>query len=663
MQLSPNSIFDMHYTLIRQLGLGGFSEVWLAHDSYMDLDVALKIYAPGKGMEESSIDEFRHEIKDVFDLNHSNLLKPQYLGVFDKMPYLVLSYCRDGSMSRKIGKMSEQQIWKLIHDVASGLAYLHSNDIVHQDIKPDNILLDSRGNYVISDFGISAKARSTLRQSIAGGGVSGGTMAYMGPERFSKQPAPTKASDIWSFGAMVYELITGNLPFGEMGGGMQKNGAEIPEITEPISDDLRNTVESMLALNPWDRPTAESLASPSNHDAMGRATQRQVNGGAGDGISANKSKSKTKNVGSGVKVAIWAICLLLAAIVVAVVIVYTGSDASSSQSNFVDIDNEAVEEVQVIEEVEEDIDRVRIERLIASICRNSSKGGDYNALQGYFASSIYPHPSGETRYNYNIGEQTKNYVERFNEYEISSPFNFTYSGTSFPLTVKCDISATWTLKDGTSKRAWIHKTYFVNSEYKVTGYTDEEYNREVLQSSPFASGYSLKADVYYRIVFDVNSTLPVYSNESCSGQPSFYLYKGSSFVVLHSRKVLYSAEQLTITRVIGKAFPDCVDNGYNAGDKLYVLESVEDGQNIVLNGTREEYACFSIQGNKAVTRYDGCNMIEGDISGYEKSIVTMQIKVTKNGTGTGFVRFEYDGKTMKSDWGSVSTYWNKDYNS
>lgn len=652
MQLCPNSIFDQHYTLIRQLGIGGFSEVWLAHDSYMELDVALKIYAPGKGMEESSIDEFRHEIKDVFDLNHSNLLKPQYLGVFNKMPYLVLSYCQEGSMTRKIGKMPEQQVWKLIHDVASGLAYLHNNDIVHQDIKPDNILLDARGNYVISDFGISAKARSTLRQSVAGGTVSGGTMAYMGPERFSKQPAPTKASDIWSFGAMVYEIITGDLPFGEMGGGMQKNGAEIPEITAPISDDLRKTVEGMLALNPWDRPTAEQLAN-NGSNAKGRTTQRQVQELVDK--SAPKPKSKTDDGKRGIKAAVWVIIILVVAVAGTMLIVHLNS--SSPSNNFVEPEEE------VVPAKEEVVDRPRVERIISDICKSSCKGGDYNALQNYFASSIYPHPSGETRYSYNIGEMTKEYVERFNEYEISSPFNFTYSGTSFPLTIKCDISATWTLKDGTIKRAWIHKTYYMNSEYKVTGFTDEEYNREIIQASPFASGYSLKADVYYRVVFDVNSTLPVYGNESCSGQPSFYLYKGSSFVVLNSRKVLYSAEQLTITRVIGKAFPDCVDNGYNAGDKLYILESVEDGHNIVLNGTREEYACFSIQGDKAVTKYDGCNMIEGNITGYEKSIVTMKIKVTKNGSGIGFVRFEYDRKANKSDWGIVTTYWNKDYNS
>lgn len=259
MKPQENTTFANRYQLERLLGHGGFSEVWLAKDNYTKLNIAIKVYAPGQGLDSDGLAEFSAELAGVFNLNHTNLLKPTHVDTWEGMPYLILPYCSRGSISKQIGRMPENEIWKLIHDVASGLAYLHKNDIVHQDIKPDNILLDDAGNYVITDFGISTKARSTLRKSVIGGAVSGGTMAYMGPERFSKQPAPIKASDIWSFGAMVYELITGNVPFGEMGGGMQKAGAEIPEISEPISNELRHTIEKMLALNTWDRPTAERL--------------------------------------------------------------------------------------------------------------------------------------------------------------------------------------------------------------------------------------------------------------------------------------------------------------------------------------------------------------------------------------------------------------------
>ena len=106
---------------------------------------------------------------------------------------------------------------------------------------------------------ISTRARSTLRKSVVGGSASGGTTAYMGPERFSRQPAPTKASDVWSFGAMVYEVLEGIVPFGEIGGGLQKGGAEIPYIAANVSDALKFTVYKMLSKETWDRPTAETL--------------------------------------------------------------------------------------------------------------------------------------------------------------------------------------------------------------------------------------------------------------------------------------------------------------------------------------------------------------------------------------------------------------------
>ena len=265
-ELKEDIIFDGHYTLIRQLGRGGFSEVWLAHDSYMDLDVAIKIYAPGQGMDSNSIDIFRHEIKDIFHLNHPNLLTPKHLGVFENMPYLVMPYCSAGSCCNKIGKMLEAEIWHLIHDVASGLTYLHDKDIVHQDIKPDNILINTEGNYLITDFGISTRARSTLIKSSIASLTTAGTIAYMGPERFTTQPAPTKASDIWSFGAMLFELLEGTTPFPPgLGGSMQNKDAAIPTIKAPVSDKLKQTIYKMLSKETWDRPIAATLIEWANN--------------------------------------------------------------------------------------------------------------------------------------------------------------------------------------------------------------------------------------------------------------------------------------------------------------------------------------------------------------------------------------------------------------
>lgn len=258
-KITEQMVFADRYQFQRLLGRGGFSEVWLAIDKMTNLEIAVKVYAPGQGMDSDGMKDFCKELSQVYNLNHSNLLKPQHVDNWEGMPYLVMTYCPQGSCHRLIGSMDEEQIWKMLHDISSGLAYLHGQGIIHQDIKPDNILIDPLGNYVITDFGISVQARSTLRKSmnIASGS---GTTAYMGPERFSKDPTPLKASDIWSLGATAYELLTGVAPFGDIGGGLQKGGADIPTIKQSISSELRMVLAKMLAKETWDRPTAEQLA-------------------------------------------------------------------------------------------------------------------------------------------------------------------------------------------------------------------------------------------------------------------------------------------------------------------------------------------------------------------------------------------------------------------
>ena len=189
------------------------------------------------------------------------LLRPQSFDVYDEtIPYLVMPYCSQGSIYRNTGQMPESKIWKLLHDVASGLAYLHEQAIpvVHQDIKPRNILLSDTGDYLITDFGISMTIRNTFRRSAIT--PVAGTMAYMAPERFSADPTPIIASDIWSLGATLFEIMTGNAPFDDLGGAKQNAGAAVPVINLHFSKELKSYVTACLQKDPWDRPTAAKLA-------------------------------------------------------------------------------------------------------------------------------------------------------------------------------------------------------------------------------------------------------------------------------------------------------------------------------------------------------------------------------------------------------------------
>ena len=276
-----NELFDGHYKLIRPLSTdGGTADVWLAIDtntidSHFESDtdetasineentgmlVAIKIYRPKNALDVEGEQRFRDEYKIVYECRHANLLQPTSFSIFEEIPYLVLPYCKYGSSEQLIGKkQTDDAIWKFILDVASGLNRLHTNDpqIIHQDIKPANILIDNTKNFAITDFGISSKR----------GGVHGyyfdeensGTLAYMAPERFQEGNEPIAQSDIWAFGATLCEILTGKVPFGEEGGSNQV-GKNIPMPAIPnVPSDIQRLIHACLSPEPGNRPSAAEI--------------------------------------------------------------------------------------------------------------------------------------------------------------------------------------------------------------------------------------------------------------------------------------------------------------------------------------------------------------------------------------------------------------------
>lgn len=261
--LTPNSIFHSRYLLIDRIGSGGYSQVWLAADQMVgDLQIALKIYAPGQGLDDRAIQIFREEYKIVFYLNHRGLLKPTYFDIFETKPYLVLPFCSGGSLMDMAGLKDEKRIAKMLHQIAGALEYLHNQEppILHRDIKPENILIDDRDNYYLTDFGISSKLRRTLTKSIGRNKESAGTTAFMAPEIFLAKREYLPASDIFALGIMLYELITEELPFGQLGGVMLNNGAEQPDMQGQCSPGLAKLILSCMDKNPLKRPTAQKIA-------------------------------------------------------------------------------------------------------------------------------------------------------------------------------------------------------------------------------------------------------------------------------------------------------------------------------------------------------------------------------------------------------------------
>jgi serine/threonine protein kinase len=259
-KLQEQFVFDGRYRLLKKLGEGGFSEVWLVEDTSAQLTLVLKVFLPSAQLDESGIELFRNEFALVYNLNHPNLLKYTYFGVCVGHPYLVMPYYNSGSAEDLIGNCSEKKAWQFLHDVSAGLACLHDHHppIIHQDIKPANVLLDGN-SYIITDFGISSNVRSMLGLSAEGKSTVQGTRPYMPPEKFEQNPMPLVAGDIWSLGASLYEMLTGRLPFAGKGGQAQLEGAEIPPLPGNYSEDLKNIVMQCMSFNPGDRPFASDI--------------------------------------------------------------------------------------------------------------------------------------------------------------------------------------------------------------------------------------------------------------------------------------------------------------------------------------------------------------------------------------------------------------------
>lgn len=261
--------FDGHYKLLDLLSTaGGSADVWLAidlntvdepSDESKATKVVIKIYRPKNMIDIEGEYQFRKEFKKVFGCHHENIIQPTYFSIFEESPYLVLPYCPSGSSELLIGQLTNtDDIWKYIFEVSSGLAYLHehSPQIIHQDIKPANVLIDDNGNYAITDFGISAEMGGA---DIESEDETGGTFAYMAPERFIEGTPPMPESDVWALGATLYELLTGDAPYGNDGGSKQKKGGHIPPIKQNVPEAVKELIYSCLAFEPKDRPTARQI--------------------------------------------------------------------------------------------------------------------------------------------------------------------------------------------------------------------------------------------------------------------------------------------------------------------------------------------------------------------------------------------------------------------
>ncbi len=251
------------FVVERELARGGMSRVYLAKDKSLGRDVVVKALSPELAAE-VNIERFSREIRMAGRLQHPHIVPLLSAGDADGTPFFVMPFVEGRSLREKLikgGELPIHETIRILRDVANALEYAHQNGIVHRDVKPENILLSS-GNALVTDFGV-AKAISSAtegdgRSNLTSVGVALGTPTYMAPEQASADPTTDHRADIYAWGAVAYEMLTGAPPFA--GRGTQAIiAAHMSEAVPPIHRTavparLSGVVMRALAKRPADRP-------------------------------------------------------------------------------------------------------------------------------------------------------------------------------------------------------------------------------------------------------------------------------------------------------------------------------------------------------------------------------------------------------------------------
>src|SRR5579884_1106870 len=206
----PGAVLADRYRIVALLGRGGMGEVYRADDLTLGQQVALKFLPESVSTNESAVDRFRNEVRVARQVSHPNVCRVYDVGEIEGHLFLSMEYV-DGedlaSLLRRIGRLPEDKALEIARRLCAGLSAAHEKGILHRDLKPANIMLDSRGQALLTDFGLAG-----LADQIAGADVRSGTPAYMAPEQLEGREA-TVRSDIYSLGLVLYELFTGKRPY------------------------------------------------------------------------------------------------------------------------------------------------------------------------------------------------------------------------------------------------------------------------------------------------------------------------------------------------------------------------------------------------------------------------------------------------------------------
>lgn len=211
-KLTTGSTFAGRYRIIEELGMGGMGKVYKALDTEINEKVAIKLIKPEIASDQKTIERFRSELKFARKIRHKNVCQMYDLNKEEGAYYITMEYVSGEDLKsfiRRAKRLDTGKAVSIARDVCEGLAEAHRLSVVHRDLKPQNIMVDDDGNAQIMDFGI---ARSLEAEGITAEGIMIGTPEYMSPEQVDGMETDAR-SDIYSMGVILYEAVTGRVPF------------------------------------------------------------------------------------------------------------------------------------------------------------------------------------------------------------------------------------------------------------------------------------------------------------------------------------------------------------------------------------------------------------------------------------------------------------------
>jgi serine/threonine-protein kinase len=263
-RFSPGEIIAAErYIILGPLGGGGAGEVYRAHDQIMNQDVALKFLALGQTADDATRSRFVSEVTMAREVTHPNVVRVHDIGQLADGEVFISMEFIDGddlaSLLRRAGRLSREKTVQIARELCAGLGAAHDHGVLHRDLKPSNIVIDGDGHVHIADFGIAALVAA------AGGEIPlAGTPAFMAPGLFHHQP-PSKQSDLYALGLVLYEVATGKEPFGGVPADSRPADAAMipPSVSCPdIEPALERAILQCLEEDPSRRPeSAHAVAA------------------------------------------------------------------------------------------------------------------------------------------------------------------------------------------------------------------------------------------------------------------------------------------------------------------------------------------------------------------------------------------------------------------